>query len=163
MRRLKPMETRRALSAFLATLPVVPGPYLRTHDPELRTLVTRGAQLFLEDCADCHQPRGQDSQATALSSAELLVETAKRRPLVLGATGFAHAGAGPSFTNIGNRISPLMGLSRGGPYFASGSAPDLRAVLTGFARVRPGVHDASHGGVYDALQIAALEAFLRAL
>jgi hypothetical protein len=36
-------------------------------------------------------------------------------------------------------------------------------VLTGFARVRPGVHDARHGGVYDALQIAALEAFLRTL
>jgi hypothetical protein len=163
LRRLKPIETRRALSAFLATLPVVPGPYLRTPDAELRELVTRGAQLFLADCADCHKPRGQDSQVTVFSSAESLLETAKRWPLVLGATGFAHAGAGPSFTDIGNRISPLMGLSRGGPYFASGSAPDLRAVVTGFTRVRPGVHDAKHGGVYDGHQIAALEAFLRAL
>ena len=162
LRRLGPRDTRQALSAFLAAVPVSPGPYLRADAPELRALVTRGAQLFIEDCADCHAPRGEGARA-ATSSAEALVDAVRRRPLVLGATGFAHAGAGPSFTELGNRISPLMGLSRGGPYFASGSAPSLRAVLAGFARTRPRVHGATQGGVYDAQQIAALEAFLHSL
>ena len=162
VRRLGPVETRRALSAFLATVPVSPGPYLRAEAPDLRALIAHGARLFIEGCADCHAPAGPNGRA-AMRSGEALVDALKQRPLVLGATGFARAGAGPSFTDLGNRISPLMGLGRGGPYFASGSATSLQAVVAGFTRTRPGVHAATQGSVYDAQQRAALEAFLHSL
>ncbi len=167
-RRLGPGDKRRALSAFLSTVPVSPGPYLRADTPELRTLLARGAQLFIADCADCHAPSDAADSTNATKprstrSPEALLETLQRRPLVLGARGFARTGPGPSFTEIGNRISPLMGLSRGGPYFSSGSVPTLRGVLEGFARTRPGVHTGTRQSTYDSQQVAALEAFLSAL
>jgi mono/diheme cytochrome c family protein len=160
--RIAPPQKRRALSAFLASVPVEPGPYLRTQDPVLRALITRGARLFLDDCADCHAPRAP-GDAAVTSSTHALLAALERNPLVLGATGFAHTGPGPSFTARGNRIAPLMGLSRGGPYFSSGAAPTLRDVVAGFSRARPGVHSGAGSSAYDGAQAAALEAFLHTL
>ncbi|MDD9941866.1 MAG: hypothetical protein OXU20_12550 [Myxococcales bacterium] len=161
-RRLSPEDKRRALSAFLARVPVPPGPYLRAQAPDVRALTLRGASIFLRDCVDCHAVRGGLPGSSKTHAAGLL-QALRERPLVLGGTGFAHAGAGPSFTEVGNRISPLMGLSRGGPYFAAGSAPSLRDVVTRYSRVRPGVHSGAGVRAYDAQQAAALEAFLHAL
>ena len=162
VRRLTPLDKRRALSAFLSSIPVEPGPLLRTGAPELRALVERGAKLFIDDCADCHAPRAERGDG-AMRSPKALLEALARRPLVLGATGFAQAGPAPSFTPIGNRISPLLGLSRAGPYFSSGTAASLRDVVEGFARSRPGVHSGTGQLVYDTEQREALTAFLQAL
>jgi hypothetical protein len=161
VRRIGPAEKRRALSEFLSALPVSPGPYLRTEAPELRGLLERGAQVFLDDCADCHVPR--DEHGPVRGGPAALLQALRRRPLLLGGTGFARSGPGQSFTAHGNRISPLMGLSRGGPYFASGGVSTLRGVAEGFARERPGVHAGAGHRAYNADQVDALEAFLLAL
>ena len=161
LRRIAPAEKRRALREFLAALPVSPGPYLRSELPEMRTSLERGAQLFLDDCADCHVPK--DERGRVAGGPAALLDALRRRPLLLGATGFAESGPGPSFTPHGNRISPLMGLSRGGPYFSSGGASTLRDVVEGFTRDRPAVHAGTGHGAYRPEQIDALEAFLLAL
>lgn len=158
--RLDPTEKRRALAAFLRGLPVEPGPYLRSEAPELVAASERGAALFVRDCADCHAPRF--SSGAAASGAGLLVAL-REQPGVLGGDGFAHTGAGPSFTDVGNRISPLMNLSRGGPYFASGMAARLRDVGLGFTRARPGVHSGTGARAYDTHEVDALTAFLHCL
>ena len=69
--------------------------------------------------------------------------------------------AGPDFTPNGNRISPLLELGRGGPFFSSGAAPDLDAVLRTFDPDAPRVHRGRER--YAEEEREALRAFLLSL
>lgn len=162
-RHLAPLEVRSALLEFLLQLPAEPGHLRAAREPALQAGRARGAALFVRDCARCHEPVTNLHTRQRVADPELLTRL-ESQPLVLGAAAFAEAGAGPSFTPAGNRISPLMNLSRGGPYFASGSARSLAELLERFT---PG-STRCHGGsgtppAYDAAQRADLEVFLRSL
>jgi cytochrome c peroxidase len=162
-RQLAPLEVRSALLEFLLQLPAEPGHLRATREPALQAEQARGAALFARDCARCHEPVTSLHTRQRVADAQLLARL-RTRPLVLGAAAFAEVGAGPSFTPAGNRISPLLNLSRGGPYFASGSARSLAELIERFT---PG-SSRCHGGsatspAYDAGQRADLETFLRSL
>lgn len=156
---LSPEEVRRALVAYVMTLSPAPGP-LREPDGTLRPLARRGLERFLEDCAGCHEPV-RDLRTRVLHTD---VPTALTRgPLVFGAPLFARVGVEPTMTPSGTRISPLVALDRGGPYFTNGSARTLREVID---RTDPTARRQVHAApapVYDDDEREALTAFLLSL
>lgn len=159
---LSPGEVRTSLLAYLMNLPATPGP-LRGYDEPRHVLAReRGSQVFADECARCHEPLA-DQRSRRLVVPEDWAATLTERPLTFGSPALAEVGAGPSFTANGNRVTPLLNLGRGGPFFAGGSAPRLEDVL---ARYRVGaatVHGASAGTTLSPREQAALRVFLLSL
>lgn len=157
---LSPHDARAALLSFLMTLGAQVGP-LRQRDGTFTPQAERGAVLFQRDCAGCHEPTA-DLRAREPVAADRLLRHLRDRPLSFGAPLFARSGVTPYYTSAGNRISPLLDLARGGPFFSNGSAPTLEDLLHS---ARPGsaaVHDQAPTGPpsYDADEVNALRAFL---
>ncbi len=159
---LSAQAAREALLDFLMALPVPPSP-LRAAGETLSPEAREGWTLFQRDCARCHRP------APTLRSPEVLegdqvVRRLQQAPLVFGAAAYAKVAAGENFTSNGNRISPLLDLGRGGPWFASGTARTLDDVLRGFRPGRDGSHgDGTVAPTYDGRDTARLRAFLLSL
>lgn len=120
------LSAHAARSALLTTLMRWPveQPLARKPGIPLSERARRGSNTFARDCARCHEPA--DSMRTRKF---LPLSTLKHRPLVFGAPLYARTGAAPYYTPHGNRISPLINLARGGPFFSDGSAADLSAVV----------------------------------
>ena len=161
---VSPHEARAALLTFLMTLKPLPGP-LRRPDNTFSPQARAGAALFARDCAACHEPTASQRtrQVVEFPAALELLET---QPLSFGAPLFAQTGVEPYFTSAGNRISPLLDLGRGGPFFSNGSAASLSEVID---RARPGsaaVHAPRQDAIprhYSSDDAAALRAFLLSL
>ncbi len=118
---------RQALIAFLALQPVEPG-LLRAPGTAFSPSAKRGAALFWRDCARCHQPTprmGQGVPKNLADGLDYLVD----RPLAFGAAELMKTGPEPYFTKRGNRVSPLLQLSRGGPFFTNSAARTLAEVI----------------------------------
>ncbi len=154
-------RVRRALLTYLLHLAPRPGPRSSHGENRLTETARRGADLFVRDCARCHEPV-RDLRSRQRIPPEQLLDALRSGPLVFGAAQFYKSGVEPYYTSRGNRISPLIALSRGGPYFTSGAAPTLAAVVE---RTDPGarkVH-AARAPVYSEEERDALVAFLQSL
>ena len=156
-------RAERALLHFLMTRPVERGPWRRP-DGTFDDRATAGAGLFIRDCVRCHEA-SDDMRRRRTIAPEALLSTLAERPLVFGAPLRVRTGIRPMFHPDGNRISPLLELSRGGPYFSNASAPTLDDVLR---MTNPGaveVHSPQHRTVpfYDRQARRQLVAFLLAL
>lgn len=160
-------QAQFALLTFLMTANPRVGP-LRRADGSFSPEAKAGAALFVRDCAGCHEPTENlrhRKHGTAPLTVATLLEQLHEGPLSFGAPLYARSGVEPYYTTAGNRISPLLDLGRGGPFFSNGSARTLADVIR---RTRPGdtaVHDPAHGvaPVYGRQDVAALRAFLLAL
>lgn len=132
IRTLSTFDARLALITYLGLSPVEPG-MLRAPGHPLSRAAVRGASIFWRDCARCHQPavRMDDRQPLDRDAG---VRYLRDRPLVFAADRLEKTGVEPYFTERGNRISPLVQLSRGGPFFSNGSASTLADVI---ARTNP--------------------------
>ena len=162
-RRIKAKTVRRALLEFVANLPVRRGP-LRRPGAALGVGARRGWDLFQRDCLGCHQAT-PDARRPQQVPPNDVPRYLGERPLLFGRAAWALTGAEPYFTPWGNRISPLLDLGRGGPFFANGSAATLREVIAHF---RPGdarVHRGAgrHGAGYTPDERDALHDFLLSL
>jgi hypothetical protein len=159
---LRPREIREALLRYVMQIRPEP-PALRPVGQPFSPSATAGQAHFERDCARCHQPRRTlrtPSTAPAITGA-LIAGALIDAPLVFGTPGFAPTAAGPPVTPNGNRITPLMNLSRGGPWFTSGSAPTLAAVLRRFDPNGPVAHGQEPRASYSEQTIEELIAFLR--
>lgn len=126
---LTPTTARRALLRYLMARPVERGPWrLISSGGGFGPAARRGARAFLTHCAPCHETT-TDLRSRRRVTAEAFLATLRKRPLPLGAPLFVDAGIAARFTPAGHRVSPLIELFRGGPYFSDGSAPSLDAVL----------------------------------
>lgn len=155
---LSPASVREALVAWLMTAAPEPGP-LRLPDGGLSAEARRGLHLFERDCAGCHEPVRNLRTRQLVSD---VTEALRSGPLVFGAPLFQRSGIEPTMTPAGTRISPLVALYRGGPYFTDGSAPSLRAVVDRSDPTARRVHGASRR-YYGPAERDALVAFLWSL
>ncbi|MFT5430368.1 MAG: hypothetical protein ACI9OJ_001042 [Myxococcota bacterium] len=156
---LSPKEVREALLRFVMQLRPEPPARRRVGEP-LSSRALAGQAHFERDCAGCHQPRRTLHKPSAVPNiAAALVDA----PLVFGTPGFAPTNAGPPVTPNGNRMTPLMNLSRGGPWFTSGSAPTLEAVLRRFDPNGPVAHGQEPRASYSEQTVEELLAFLRSI
>ena len=167
-------EIRVALIRYLSDLPV-PTPAKRQPGSDFSTEAKRGWALFRAHCASCHQPQRtmrQPSPAFPTTQTRLTLNNLANQPAALGYPGTARTGVEPYFTKNGNRITPLIGLSRLGPFFTNGSSSTLRDVLRRFRPNRTHVHGrstptrdsaeptAAPRRALKAHEVEALEAFL---
>lgn len=149
-------EARVALTRFVASLPVRPGPLRRPGEP-LSPQAREGHALFERDCASCHAPIVDERTGRR---PEDVASWLRDRPLVFAAPIRARTGAAPELTPQGTRVPPLRDLGRPWPFFTDGSAPTLDAVLRAY---RPGarrVHGGEGPDVYGAADLRALRTFL---
>ncbi|NUN15906.1 MAG: hypothetical protein HUU55_19955, partial [Myxococcales bacterium] len=133
---LSAAQQRDALVHYLMSLLPQVGP-LRLADGGFSAAAVKGATLFWDHCASCHQPRATlrepfGNEGEKVTTVDEMLVTLRSVPLVFGARAFAHLPEISSFTPHGNRIAPLFELWRGGPFFSDGSASDLRTVLSRF-------------------------------
>jgi len=124
--RLSALDVRKSLIAFLYGLEV----YRPAANFDNRDGFADGAALFNRDCASCHQPRNDQNAAEfpALITRNMLA----KQGYLFYAPLFAKTGVEPVFTPYGNRVSPLIELSSGGPYMTNGQFKTLREMLLAF-------------------------------
>jgi mono/diheme cytochrome c family protein len=157
--KLGPREARLSLIETLMQWPAM-APAERLPGQEFSASAQAGYEIFREDCARCHEPviemRGRRRGT---------MEALRTRPLVFGAPFYVKSGVEPYYTPNGNRISPLMNLARGGPFFSNGSAPDLDAVILRTNPKAEFVHAPENAKkpYYETLRHARLAAFLRSI
>ncbi|MGF1467575.1 MAG: hypothetical protein ACFCGT_15730 [Sandaracinaceae bacterium] len=140
--RLRPKDVRAALLHYLMGRRVEPGPWRRpdrTFPPAARAGLVR----FRDACARCHEPT-RSLRDRARVPDDALEATLRERPLAFGAPLFIDSGVEPRFTPAGQRVSPLIELGRGGPYFSNGSAPTLDSVLRRTDPTARRVHAPAH-------------------
>ncbi len=159
-RRATPYEVRSALVSYLMQLGPRRGP-LRLPSGGFSEQARRGFETFAADCLSCHEATPDMRSRRRVPKDEILAHL-ERRPLSFGAPLYARTGVLPYYTRHGNRISPLVALSRGGPYFSNGAAGTLFDVI---AMTKPGaalVHAPENAARphYSAEQTAELVAFL---
>lgn len=159
--RVDPGEARRALLSYAMRLAPAIGP-LRRPDRSLTDAARTGLQLFMRDCARCHEPTA-DMRTRERLPGEAIEEALREGPLTFGAPLFNQSGVEPYYTPHGNRISPLIALYRGGPFFTDGSAATLEDVVEMTDPTQRLVHAAATGDFYDETEKAALVAFLLSL
>lgn len=114
-------QVRRSLLAFVAQIPVRRAPIAPAD-------ATAGWALFERHCLGCHEA-SQNMRFRDAVKPENVLTRLRQGPLSFGNPGWAKTGVEPYFTPYGNRISPLVHLSRGGPFFTNGSAETLNDVL----------------------------------
>lgn len=124
------------LDAYLSNLPPPAWPFTQTH-PINAQLADEGKQLYLRDCASCHEPRGErtnkviplkqigtDPERT-YSWSKAAAEEANRRVKEMGIDR-------PPMTELdpyGYLSPPLDGIWMRAPYLHNGSVPTLRDLL----------------------------------
>ena len=163
MMRMGPASVKTAMLHFLTTLAAEVGPWRRA-DGTFDALATEGARLFLRDCVSCHEA-SDGMRSRNQVPPEALLETLVQRPLVFGASVTKRTGMQPGLGKEEHRVSPLLSLDRGGPFFSNGTAPDLDTALRMTHPKAEQVHDPSHAIVpyYDLEARRALTAFLLSL
>lgn len=163
-RTLSPAEVRATLSAYMASIPPEPSPFVapgaRALDPEAR----RGLAVFRGRCAACHRLVGDTARGDRVPDRWLEARLLAGR-VALAAAGRMDVGT-PVLGEGGNNPPSLRGVWQAAPYFSDGSARTLEEVLR---RTDPGadaVHaagNAAHPPAFSPADRAALLAFLRAL
>jgi DNA-binding beta-propeller fold protein YncE/mono/diheme cytochrome c family protein len=161
---LSPDEVRDALTAYLATIPPEPSPFVPVGATALSTEARRGESLFLSKCTRCHEAVGN----TALGNKPPRPEVEQRllhQQLALAGKKLYDVGT-PVLGEGGNNPPPLRGVWDAAPYFSDGSAATLESALE---RTDPGkkkVHAPLVPGERPRLSEADradLAAFLRSL
>jgi hypothetical protein len=150
---LTPVELRRALMTFLMSFTHRPNPaaHGRTGFTDLEK---EGLALFAKRCEGCHAARVvSDDPASRLS--EEYWETvvfSREGPIVWASSEYRKTGVEPYVHERGARTPSLRRLFAKRPYFTSGAAKDLAAVLSrvrfaeGASGVAPFFHDAAPPG-----------------
>lgn len=153
------LEARKALLKTLIGWPAL-APARRRVGEALSKEAKEGAAIFLRDCARCHEP-----VTSMRTRRKVPLAVLRDRPLVFAAPFYAQTGIKPYFTAQGNRISPLLNLARGGPFFSNGSAPDLESVVLSANPSRSEVHapENARNPFYSADEREKLLAFLRSI
>ncbi len=158
-----PDDLRTALMDFLMTWTHRTNPTATTHR-SFTALERAGAVAFRDRCERCHQARAaadQPASRVAFDRWESLV-LSDGGPLVWASDAYEKTGVVPYVHELGARVPSLRRLYKKKPYFTSGSAADVRAVLE---RARFGPDRFAHAGstegeALDAATVRALEAFL---
>ncbi len=130
------LERMAAIDRYLSSLPPPAWPFSETH-PINPDLAGAGRQIFLRDCASCHEPRGErtnkviplaeigtDPERTK-SWAKVAAEEANRKVKELGIDR-------PPMTELdpyGYISPPLDGIWLRAPFLHNGSVPTLRDLL----------------------------------
>lgn len=159
-KRLRPDEIRAAMSAYLATIPPEPSPFVPFGSTTLPAAARAGLAVFKRACAGCHRlSRTPDSEVGPVG--EELERSLLRGELSLTSPGLHDVGIkqiGPG----GNNAPSLRGVWDNAPYFSDGSARTLEDVLarSSLDPHSPSSHAAA--GVPEE-ERAALLAFLRCL
>ncbi len=132
---------RRSLMAGLirASMPSNPRARARAaaNQREFSPLEARGAELFRDQCESCHEARlVADDPSTRVPfgrwAALVLSETG---PILWASDVYARTAIEPWVHELGARIPSLRRLHLDGPYFTTGAAASVSAVLAG-VRVR---------------------------
>ena len=163
-RTLSPSELRAALSAYMATIPPEPSPFVapgaRTLEPEAR----RGLAVFRERCAGCHRLVGDSARGDRVPDRVLEARLLSGR-VALAAAGRMDVGT-PVLGEGGNNPPSLRGVWEAAPYFSDGSARTLEEALRRTDPDADAVHAAANAArppAFSPADRAALLAFLRAL
>jgi hypothetical protein len=162
-RSLSPLEARRALLTFIMKTPPERGP-LRLADGTFSGQARTGFDLFVRDCLRCHEATANMRSRQRIAPAQLLAHL-ETRAVSFGAPLYSRSGIEPYYTRHGNRISPLIALWRGGPYFSNGSAPTLWDVIASTNPKADEVHAPKHREArsYSPAEAEALVTFLLSL
>lgn len=158
---LSPLDARMELLKFLINIAPEPGPR-RLSTGEFSAAAVAGSRIFLCDCASCHEPT-ENMRTRKVIRAQELLQKLKGGPLSFGAPLYRETGIKPYYMANGNRTSPLIALSRGGPFFSNGSAQSLHDVVEFFtpAGGLHNVHGSSRAtGFYSAEEVEQLVEFL---
>lgn len=161
---LSPLEARTELLKFLMNTRPERG-LLRLRNGEFSPPAIAGSKLFLRDCGGCHEPTSNMRTRKAVGP-ERLLSRLKEGPLSFGAPLYRETGVKPYYTANGNRTTPLISLSRGGPFFSNGGARSLREVVGFFTPVgsTQAVHGSSRAtGFYSAAEVEQIVEFLLAI
>ncbi|HVT06262.1 MAG TPA: c-type cytochrome [Polyangia bacterium] len=163
-RTLSPAELRAALSAYMASIPPEPSPFL---DPGARALppqARRGLAVFRARCAGCHRLVGDSARGDRVPDRWLEARLLSGR-VALTAAGLMDVGT-PVLGEGGNNPPSLRGVWGAAPYFSDGSARTLEEALRRTDPDADAVHAAANAGrppAFSPADSAALLAFLRAL
>ena len=129
------LDARTVRKALLAYLYTLN--FRRSNEPIDEQSLELGTKLLNRDCVSCHQ---------------------MKTPL------FAKTGIEPFYTENGNRVSPLVNLSRGGPFMSNGQFASLEDVLKAFGTESEHQHyKKGRRPYYSSQEIKALSQVLRSL
>ncbi len=163
-RTLSPTELRAALSAYMASIPPDPSPFM---DPGARALTPqarRGLAVFRGRCAGCHRLVGDTARGDRAPERSLEARLLSGR-VALAAAGRMDVGT-PVLGEGGNNPPSLRGVWEAAPYFSDGSARTLEEALRRTDPDADAVHAAANAArppAFSPTDSAALLAFLRAL
>ena len=158
--RLSPTQIRAAMTAYLASLPHEPSPFVPLGATQLPDAARAGLLVFKSACARCHRLVRDSRDPDEIPAAEL------ERSLLAGEVALTSPGLHDVGIKVlgqgGNNPPSLRGVWDNAPYFSDGSARRLEDVVQRSSPdpSGPAVHSAS--GLSPAEQ-AALLAFLRCL
>jgi cytochrome c peroxidase len=126
-RTVLPATIRRAMVAYLLTIPPEPSPFVPLSATELPVPARRGLALFQTGCAGCHALVGDTATGEPIAPADL------ERRLLAGTVALTsrerYAVGPPSLGAGGNNPPSLRGVWDNAPYFSDGSAASLEEVL----------------------------------
>ncbi|MFV8752231.1 hypothetical protein ACNOYE_16915 [Nannocystaceae bacterium ST9] len=130
---------RRSLMAFLIRWTLPSNPRARARAGQAFTArEARGAELFREHCESCHEARlladDPDTRVPFDRWAELVLS--ESGPIVWASDVYAGTAIRPWVHELGARVPSLRRLHLDGPYFTTGQADSVSAVLEG-VRIRP--------------------------
>ncbi len=127
---LSPVYLRRSLMTFLMEMSFRPNPATRwrSHFSELER---QGARVFRDHCERCHSARlVTDAPSTELPFSDWEAAVlSPAGPIVWASEGYQKTGVEPYVHEEGARTTSLRRLYKKYPYFTSGSAKTLDAVL----------------------------------
>ena len=161
---LSPEETRAALAAYMARIPVERSPFVAPDRRALTAAERRGLATFREDCAGCHRLSRSASGRRAIARGD--IETLLLAGQVALTSARLYDVGTPVLGEGGNNPPSLRGVWAAAPYFSDGSAPTLEDVLK---RTNPNaakIHAPQNAELSPAFPAAVrddLLAFLRAL
>jgi len=160
-RTLDPVATRRALAAYMATLPNEPNPFA-VPAGGFSEAAQRGARLFVaRACTRCHQAVGNVALGNRIPRGRLL-EYALRGQVAFAGPGLYDVGT-PVLGAGGNNPPSLRGLWSTPPYFSDGSARTIAAVIERTDPDARKVHAPQHRSGFSEAERHDLAAFLTSL
>jgi mono/diheme cytochrome c family protein len=161
---LSPEETRVALAAYMARIPVERSPFVAPDRRALTAAERRGLATFREDCAGCHRLSRSASGRRAIGRGD--IETLLLAGQVALTSARLYDVGTPVLGEGGNNPPSLRGVWAAAPYFSDGSAPTLDDVLKRTNPHAAKIHapqNAELSSAFPATVRDDLLAFLRAL